>query len=261
MAYKRRRPNHKKMLRKVRRRLNFGPPKSRKRMTARRVKKIIRRTQETKCVSDGIIEATAGTVATAAYIKRNLFAPTQGDNSDQRHGRKVTLTGIHIKGQVHNNGNRTNYVRILLLAHKDNSWTGAPNSTMELFVGPDNQVRTLGNVAMMEKMLYPINKYRFYPLYDKIMKLEGKMGNSVHTSKASRMFVIKKKMNKAVWFDEAPSQVINGVEMQDNAKEVGEYNQNIHYTLMVLAADSQNDTIIGENVELSYFRQFWFTDA
>lgn len=231
-------------------------------MTSRRVRKIISRTQEHKCVSDGLIEATAGTTAVSAYIKRDLFAPVQGDNSDQRHGRKVNLTGIHIKGQVHNNGNRTNYVRILLLSHKDDTWYNAPNSTMELFIGPDNQVRTLGTVAMMEKMLYPINKYRFYPIYDKIMKLEGKQNTSNnHTSRASRMFTIRKKMNKAVWFDEAPSQTINGVEMQDNAAEVGRENQNIHYTLMVLAADSQNDTIVGEQVEVSWFKQFWFTDA
>lgn len=247
MAGKRKRTSlRRKQLRGVRRKLSFG-----KRKAVRNIaRKVFDKNTETKCLVLQQTESTCSTLQSASFVTR-LFEPQQGDESHQRHGRQVLLTGMHMKLNLHHNGNRPVYVRVLIIQTK--LQTPLDNNS-EFYLGPDNNVNTLSQPFGTARVTCPINKWKYWPVYDKTIKLDGReYSDQHHMFKSMRLMTIKKKFRKKIWFDENAATGSTG--------EQGPDNQSMHYYLVIIPADGANDTAIGETVEVSFYNTMYFKDA
>jgi len=170
-----------------------------------------------------------------------MIAVTQGTGVYQRTGNQIVAKGFHLKGLLNNNASTPNYVRMLLAW--SNTDTVTTFSTAQLFADANNAGGTAntGTVNGANVLYYPINKTAFTPVWDKVIKLGGYTDPS-----CTRMFNKFIKMKKTIKFI---------------ANNSGDGLQDKQLTLFILAAQADDDTGVGQTIEVSHVARLFFTDA
>lgn len=279
MAYKRGRPNHKRMLRKVRRKLNFGPPKRRfskpKRKAVRKIaKNQVFKYLETKKVVKHDKEIVLNTALSSGVFKIDLFDPVQGDNNYERNGNRVTLTGLYANVFLHNRSISNKLVRVLILRHKEEISVAVIND-LYLFQDTEGSKAKLSQMDSWERQFFPVNKLEYHAEYDRLHKLSGANGQHVeyqYTStignptvttqvgdqatypfSANKMVTIRKKMNKRIYFNESAG---------DNmVNETGGGKQTHLYSLVIIPIAANMDPSTLSTIEMSYHTMMYFKDG
>lgn len=115
---------------------------------------------------------TAGSVSTMTNI-------AEGDDINNRTGRKVRLKSFQIKGYVVNNDSTstsTSVARVLII--RDNSFTSSTPSITEILQGGDAYGLRAQEVE---------NKYAYSVLYDKLMVLDPNSNNQQGVQKFKKL--------------------------------------------------------------------------
>lgn len=211
------------------------------------IKKYVRRAMprvEMKSVWNHDNEVSLNTLAQGAIV--GLPQVTQGTAVTNRIGNEISFKMMHMKGALYNNSNSESYVRLIIVGHEGSI---APAlGTFPLFVnGPSNNTVTTSTINGLDAMYYPINKKDLHVYRDKVFKLAG--SSSAAEAKNTRMF------SEMVKF---PGK---GKKVTYEGNTTGVDNQNWFLSIIWVAADANDDTTTGTNVELSQLTRLWYTDC
>lgn len=164
----------------------------------------------------------------------------QGVNTAERIGMEIMAKGIHVCGHLHNNGSTTNWVRMVVIQQHTQDDI---SSLSEVFQKSGNTA-DFSSTTGMQAMYFPLQKTDFKVLYHRVFKLNP--AGTAGLLDESRMFKTFLKLNKKMKFQKDLSE---GADLQRP-----------RYWLGCWAAESPNDTGLGENIELSFLSRFYFTD-
>lgn len=171
----------------------------------------------------------------------DLTSIDQGVNADERIGMEVMAKGIHLAGHLHNNGSTTNWVRMVVIQQHTQDDI---SSLSEVFQKSGNTADFSSTVGM-QAMYFPLQKVDFKVLYHRVFKLNP--AGTAGLLDESRMFKKFIKLNKKIKFQKDLSE---GADLQRP-----------RYWLGCWAAESPDDTGLGESIELSFLSRFYFTDS
>lgn len=188
---------------------------------------------------------TAGTELTVSTLSQgtnwyDLSSIDLGTGRDNRIGHEIVAKGIHLTGALHNNGSTTNYVRMVVIQQHTQDALSSASDVFEKNVSNDDFSGTTG----MQTMYYPLQKVDFKVLYHRIFKLNP--AGTAGIADESRMFKKFIKLNRKVRFEQQTAE--------------GDNLQRPRYWFALWAAESPDDTGLGETIELSYLARFYFTD-
>nr|QTE03355.1 MAG: capsid protein [Emberiza rustica CRESS-DNA-virus sp.] len=216
--------------------------KSRKSGVSAATKKYVRRMLPKVELKRNVLNSDEVSISTLTQgAMYPLTSLTQGTGSYQRIGNQVTIKGFHIKGLLNNNATTTNYMRMLLV------WTNIDTlttfSTAALFddVNLAGGTGGTGTIFGANILYYPINKMTFKVAYDRVFKLGGS-GDPA----SSRMFSKFIKMNTRLKYV---------------ANNAGDAYQDKQLSLVLLAAQSDDDVAAGQVIETSFMARTYYTDA
>lgn len=168
-------------------------------------------------------------------------ALTQGNTAITRLGNEVRAMSLHLKGVLYNNSTQESLVRLMIV--------GGPGS-----LDPNTTIfRTAANgttsgptgVTGLDAMYYPINKMEYHVYKDKLYRFGPSASGSAATNTRSFSTFVK----------------LGGRKITYKQNLTGTGNQSWQYHIVWIAADANDDTTTGTNVELSQLTRFWFTDA
>lgn len=166
----------------------------------------------------------------------------EGVDHAQRIGHEVNLFGLHLKGAMYNNSAGETYIRCIVVGYPGTN--GDP--TLNLFRGGQGgAARSVAQITGLDAMYFPINKVQLHCYEDKVYKLAG--NNSGNSGVNTRMF------NKFIKF--------GGKRIRYLGNQAGAGNQDWLYSIIWIAADSSDDTMVGTSVDLSQLEVVYFKDA
>lgn len=226
--YRRRRPTY----RRRRRRIVRKPRTS----VSRVVRNVVRNMAEKKLKTATAVESSLSTVSQGSFW--DPIAISQGSTSYTRTGDTIMLTGMHIKGHVHNNSTTVpNYVRLVILQTRRAADFSAAT---EIFEAPSGD-SDFSSITGMRAVYHPISDRNIKVLYNKVIRL----GTSTTTGENTRMFSKWIKLNQKIIFNEAGT----GANETAPRLHIGAW-----------AAEAPSDESTGEAVELSFLARTWFID-
>lgn len=170
-----------------------------------------------------------------------MYPIGQGVAADQRIGNVVNLSALQIRGVISNNSVQETVIRFLIVGY--NASNGDP--TVNLFRNTSNGI-TAGVSAVngLDAMYFPLNKVDMHVYTDKMIKVAGSStGNAGENVKFINYF-----------------HKLNGRKVEYKGGN-GYGSQNWMYSVIVIAADANDDTSTGTTCELSYFHRLWYKDA
>lgn len=188
------------------------------------------------------VNSTEDTVSTLSQGTNwyDLAAIDQGVKAQERIGMEVMAKGIHLAGHLHNNGSTTNWVRMVVIQQHTQDDI---SSLSEVFMKGGNTA-DFSSTTGMQAMYFPLQKTDFKVLYHQVFKLNP--AGTAGLLDESRMFRKFIKLNKKISFQKDLSE---GTDLQRP-----------RYWLGCWAAESPDDTGLGETIELSFLSRFYFTD-
>lgn len=201
------------------------------------VRRQINKSSETK-VYHAIAEEQTVDTTTQSYIQ-DLSSILQGVQSNQRVGVKVKATGLHTRLTLNNNSNKTNFVRVLVVGTYD------PNdvsTSSELFLTVAGAPTSIASSPGLKCLNLSINKARYTPLYDKMVKL-GPSGSTDGTE--TRFIKFWRKLNKTISFD---------------AATYGAGNQSYRYHMLLIPSEASDDTL-PSSIEATYACRLFYKDT
>lgn len=203
--------------------------------TARRTaKNVIMRLAETKSHWQHANEVNLNT--STGHLAYDPLAAAEGTGAEERVGTEIQPTGLHIRGVLYNNGNKANYVRIVVVKSATRQHIGGG----DFFMSAAGSGTDITAVTGLDKMYWPIHQKVHKVLYDRVIKLEqvAETGNT-------QTFQKWIKLSGKVRFDGAAT----GVEQVTP-----------RYHIVYMASQAADDTVLGENVELSALHRFFYKD-
>lgn len=211
---------------------------------AKVVKKIAtracKRQQETKVHYTHRDESNESTLSQGTFF--DPMDIDQGTAGDERLGNTIRAKNLHIQGVLHNTGSVCNFVRIVVFWAKDRQ--NFTNASGEFFVDNNGDPQTISSVTGLNAMYYPTNRALVTPLTDRRYRL----GTGSATSDETRFFKINVPLkNKLIRYEEGTSGGADNVSPR------------LH--VLFLAAEGEDDTSTGENIEVSCMMRFFYYDA
>lgn len=168
-------------------------------------------------------------------------AIAQGATNVQRIGNVINLSALHLKGAFHNNAATESMVRFVMVGYP--ATNGDPLNNF--FRSTHSGLTTgMSGVNGLDQMYFPINKLELHVYFDQLIKLGP---NAASGNSNVRMF------NKFIKLGRRK------IEYKSNTTGVG--NQNWEYSIIWLAADTNDDTSTGTTVEVSCLERLYFKDA
>lgn len=178
----------------------------------------------------------------------NMYHPqlAVGNSGLQRVGNEINFKSMHLKGVLYNNSTQETYVRMIVV--------GCPGTldptitTFPLFrSGSSGVTSVVSSLNGLDQMYYPLNTMDLTVYQDNVFKLAG--SNSYSGGSNTRMF------SKFIKF---PGK---GKHVTFKGNTTGQNNQNWYINVIWLAADANDDTSTGTNVELSMLTRYWYQDV
>jgi len=163
----------------------------------------------------------------------------QGTAAANRLGNIIHLHGLHIKGALNNNSGSESFVRFMVLGYD----TSLANPINYLFRNASLGTVT-GPISVngLDCMYFPVNKIDFHVYHDQTLRLAGSaVGNAGNNTRM---------INKFIKF--------GGKRLE--YKDTAAYPQWAYLTVFI-AADANDDTSSGTNVELSILERVYYKDA
>jgi len=168
------------------------------------------------------------------------FTCSQGLGNAQRIGNEILLQGFHTKGVLHNNSTGTIWVRKLILGYSDSIQDGAFTELFRLNLGTTGDLTT---VVGLDVIYRPINKVKFHVYKDQVHKLSSNADTAGNHTKFFNDF-----------------QKFGGSKIKYEANTGGFTNQDKRFCILWLVADANDDTSLGNPIELSNITSWYFTD-
>ncbi len=140
-------------------------------------------------------------ISTTGSVQLQLFVIPQNDTQSGRHGRKIVLTSVHLRGIIGLGtstvvGEGSDTMRIIML--KDNSANGALPAVLDILT-----------LASWESFINLENKSRFRVLADRFVSINcnGVAGDGTtnDTSPTEKYFSIYKKLNLTIEYNDTAS--------------------------------------------------------
>lgn len=163
----------------------------------------------------------------------------QGVAGSQRLGNIIHLSGLHLKGALNNNSGSESFVRFLVVGY--DSSLGDP--VQLLFRNTASGLTAAASsVNGLDCMYFPVNKLDLHTYHDQVFRIAGSAtGNAGNNCRMFSKFIkfggkkleFKSNMPYAQW----------------------------SYAIIWIAADANDDTSTGTNVELSLLERAYFKDA
>lgn len=148
----------------------------------KKIKSVVRRQAETKTRSSSHEETTMNTL-TNNFRDHTPCRIATGDEVNERIGNEVTLTGIDIRGYVHNNSTTdTVHVRAMAIIDKEKNGQNTDLSALLIRANVPVDIAGIGSLA---SVLRP-NTKRYRVLWDTVYTLSAKA--SGNGSSHTRMF-------------------------------------------------------------------------
>lgn len=219
------------------------PRRPRRRSTAAIAKAVVRRELRRNVeVKRKYINQTESSISTLVQGANwyDLSDVSIGGGVDERVGHEIMAKGIHLAGALHNNGSTTNYVRMMVIQQHSQDALSSASDVFQNVTNTDD----FSGITGMQTMYYPIQKVDFKVLYHRIFKLNP--NGTAGIADESRMFRKFIKLDQKVRFE--------------NQNTEGTGLQRPRYWLALWAAESPDDTSLGETIELSFLARFYFTD-
>jgi len=154
-----------------------------------------------------------------------------------RIGDEILAQSMHVKGMMRNNSANTVYCRVLAF------WTPerAISATSELFQIGATAYSTLTAVTGLNQIYTPLNKNKYKFLVDKTFRINS----TAETGEVFKLNIFKKLGGKKIMFEHNTS---------------GDENQNHVLNVVYMVARADDDTGLGEDIEMSLITRFWYTD-
>jgi len=195
---------------------------------------------EMKCAWNHQNEVALPTLAQGTSNKGPYLS--RGTGSDERVGNVINASALHFKGVLYNNSTQETYVRMLIIGYP--TLNGDIDYSTNLYeISQSGTVSGLNTISGLDTMYFPINKKDYKVYRDKVYKLAGSVSGSAGTN--TRMFNHFVKFNKR-------KIIYDGVSNATNSWT---------YNIILIAADSNDDTSTGTVCELSSLTRFYYTDA
>lgn len=205
-----------------------------KRTATAAARRVLMKASETKSNWVHVNEQNLSTLT--GYIAYDPLVITEGSGVEERIGTEIMPTGLHIRGVVNNNGGSPNFVRILVV--KSNT---RQQVTLGDFFGAGTGLgQDISAVNGLDRMYWPIHKNVHTVLYDKVMRLE----KSSEVGK-SRSFNKWLKLGGKIKFDGGGT---------------GSEQVTPRYHIVYMAAETEDDTSTGQNVEVSALHRLFYKD-
>lgn len=166
----------------------------------------------------------------------------QGTGASNRIGNVINAKALHIKGVLNNNSGSESMARCIVIGYDASN--GDP--TLNLFRnGSTGATSGISGINGLDAMYYPVNKLDFHIYYDKVIRVAGSAaGNAGANVKLFSHFV-----------------KFHGRKIEFKANTSGFGNQTWMYSIIWIAADSNDDTTTGTTMDLSMLERFYYTDA
>jgi len=205
------------------------------------VKRLVNQTRETKYLTQWNIEQSINTNWATPYVLPITLSPSQGSQSNQRVGNKISPVGFKFSAVLHNNSSQTVMVRLLIMQIMDGK-TSDSNVCNTLFEGAGGQDVT--PTPTMISLIRKVNREEFIVLKDDIIALGYDAAG--YSSPNPRVVAYK---HYAKLSGEQTFHDIND-ELPENDRIV----------VVLLPVRADGDESLGESVEISYTSDFYYKD-
>lgn len=205
-----------------------------KRTAASAARRAVMKMSETKAYWTHVNETSLNTLT--GYIVTDPAAVDEGSGQEQRLGTEISPTGLHIKGVLNNNGSSPNFVRIVVVK----SLTRQNVATGDWFAANTGVGQDISAINGLDRMYYPIHKKVHQVLWDKVYRLENN-----GTTDKSRFFNKFLKLGGKLKFDGAGT---------------GSEQSTPRYHIVYMAAETEDDTSLGQSVEVSAIHRLFYKD-
>jgi hypothetical protein len=172
---------------------------------------------------------------------QDVITIAEGTGAEERVGKAINLTGIHLKGVLKNNGASCNYVRMVLFRYMLPALT--VDSTEGFFENSIGSRTDFTSIPGLNTIYTPFNSNNVKVIWTKVFKLAS--NSSVEGNDTAMFNMFKKLPNLKIEY-EGPN--------------TGNANVQPRLWLGVWAAESPDDTSTGQNVEISYVGRTFYTD-
>ena len=163
-------------------------------------------------------------------------AVVEGSGQEERIGTEISPTGFHIKGVLNNNGSSANFVRIVVVK----SMTRQNIATGDWFAASTGLGQDITAVNGLDRMYWPIHKKVHQVLWDKVYRLEAN-----GSTDKSRFFNKFLKLGGKLKFD---------------GGNTGSEQSTPRYHIIYMAAETEDDTSLGQSVEVSAIHRLFYKD-
>jgi hypothetical protein len=165
-----------------------------------------------------------------------------GTGKSGRIGWDIGVRGLQMQWILNNNNSQVNYVRLLVVRLKQPS-NGADTLDDKLLTNvAGSQINLSTGATGLNAMYYPVDKSYCSVIYNRVVKLAGSGDTTGANTKVIRKFI--KMRSKISWLGDAYNNLCNGA---------------LWFT--AIAAEANDDTGTGTNVEISGFAKMWFVDS
>lgn len=203
------------------------------------VRKQIASTKQKQTKVFALDEQNLNTVTQGSFV--DPLDITQGDGIHQRHGDTVYVTGLRIRGVLHNNATTVNMVRMCLLqTSEDADFTAAT----DLFDSNTGAV-DFSSVTGLNTMYHEFEKQKIKVKWDQVVAL----GTTSDTAGA-----------QVKYFDQYIRFPGRGLKIKYLGSSSGALNVFPRLHIGFWAAEAPDDTSLGENVEVSMRATTYFTN-
>jgi len=204
----------------------------------REVKKIINKNSETKCKWTQPDEVSLSTL-TQFYAYDPLLI-TQGLQPDNRVGNEIRLQGHHLRYMFQSNANTNTWVRIALVKTYDETQLTSASYIFEDANGAQLRPQDIPGLNMI---YHPFDKQRINVLFNKVFKLGNPLGydakDIVNFTRFTKLHNMK-------------------IEFEGN--NTGSQNVKPRLHILIMVADANDDTSLGNTVEVSGVGRLWYKD-
>ena len=173
----------------------------------------------------------------------NWFDPMNiavGTGSQERVGNTITATGLHLKGYLHNNATSDiQYVRMLIYKGKNNDNF---DNTSSFFEDGDGKPIPTTDLAGSRVIYHPIAKNKVTVLKDKVFKVGTGNGTADRTRFFNMWIPLK---NQKIRFE------------GDSSNQPSKYPR---YHICFFTAESDEDIVGAQTVEISFVSRFYYKD-
>ena len=202
------------------------------------VKKQLSKYSETKCKWLPLDE-TAITTLTQFYAYDPLVI-TQGLQPDQRIGNEIRLSGFHSRLMFKSNADTNTWVRLALVKTYDETQITSSSYILEDANGA--QLRPM-DVTGLNLIYHPFDKQRIQVLYQRVIKLAPNTSVDAKDITMIRRFV-----------------KLHNMKIQYEGNNTGSLNVKPRLHMLLMAADANDDTTLGNTIEVSGISRLWYKD-